>query len=404
MTESFEPLGMPLEPFGMPGGPGGGQPPEEAEAAVDWSAALARTLADLGQPTVAAQPIVDLTTGEITGYELLARFAGPPAAPPNVWFAQADRFGLATALTERIVTRAFMLRPQLPRGLFLAINIEPHLLSDPAVVHALNAVPSLEGIVIELTGHTPVHDERALKVAVARVRSLGGLVAVDDAGTGYAGLRQLITVRPDIVKVDRALVAGIDTDPIRRSAVSLLGELVDRMNARLLAEGVETSGELKELASLGVPMAQGWIIARPEVPWPAVDPGTVKLIRQAAAVQATTTDQVARLVRDCAILDRTVWCASNVAQPAGGPRTTVVIDSDGRPIGVVAREARGNRYLAPVMAVSLFATPVEVARRAMARAACHMGVPLVCVDSDGHTLGIIDVAELVDAAVGTAHR
>lgn len=374
------------------------------ERPVDWAAALASALADFGQPALAAQPIVAVGTGAITGYELLARFTGPPAAPPDAWFRNADRFGMAAALTERVVTRAFMLRPQLPLDMFLAINVEPHLLSEPAVIAALTAVPSLERIVIELTGQTPVRDAHALKIAIARVRALGGLVAVDDAGSGYAGLRQLITVRPDIVKVDRALIDGIDSDPIRRSAVALLGELVDRMDARLLAEGVETPAEFRELVSLGVPLAQGWFLARPGEPWPTVNRQALDLVRESAATRERTADQIGRLIRDCLTLDRAVWCSSNASPPSGGRRRTVVVDRDHRPLGVVAREARGARYLAPVMAVSLFATPSEVVRRAMARAACHVGVPLVCVDSEGRTLGVIEVPELVEAAVTEAHR
>ena len=104
---------------------------------VDWSHALAGVLSDLGRPGLAAQPIVDLTTGEIAGYELLARFGGPEDAPPDVWFLNADRLGLATALTSRVMDHAFALRPHLPENAFFAVNIEPHLLSDPAIFHVL---------------------------------------------------------------------------------------------------------------------------------------------------------------------------------------------------------------------------------------------------------------------------
>ena len=251
---------------------------------------------------------------------------------------------------------------------------------------------------IELTGHTPVRDEKALHSAVEWIRKAGGLIAVDDAGAGYAGLRQLITVQPDIVKIDRELIAGIDTDPIRRGAVSLLADLVCRMNARVLAEGVETRGELQVLASLGVPLAQGWLLARPAPPWPMLERTVVDMVRRARD-QAELTDQVAPLVRECITVDRSVWCASNAPPPTGDRRETVVVDAHGRPVGVVAREARGARYLAPVMAVPASAPPIEVVKRAMARASCHRGVPLVCVCPRGRTIGIIDVSELVDAAI-----
>ena len=346
-------------------------------------------ISDLGRPGLAAQPVVDLATGDIAGYELLARFGGPEDAPPDVWFLNADRLGLATALTARVLDHAFALRPHLPTNAFFAVNIEPHLLSDPAIIHVLRSLPSLDRIVIELTGHTPVRDDQALHGAVEWIRKAGGLIAVDDAGAGYAGLRQLITVQPDIVKIDRELIAGIDTDPIRRGAVSLLSDLVSRMNAKVLAEGVETHGELQVLASLGVPLAQGWLLARPAPPWSTLDQGVVDMVRRAQE-QAGLTDQIAPLIRECITVDRTVWCASNAPPPTGDRRETVVVDAHGRPVGVVAREAKGTRYLAPVMAVPATASPIEVARRAMARASCHRGVPLVCVCPRGRTLGVID--------------
>jgi EAL domain-containing protein (putative c-di-GMP-specific phosphodiesterase class I) len=369
----------------------------------DWSKAIAGVLADFGRPTLAAQPVVDLTTGAVAGYELLARFGGEEAAPPDVWFRNADRLGLATALTARVLAHATALRPQLPDDTFLTVNVEPHLLSDPAVLHALRSLPDLDRIVIELTGHTAVRDERALHAAVEWIRKAGGLVAVDDAGTGYAGLRQLITVRPDIVKVDRDLIAGIDTDPIRRGAVTLLSDLVCRMDAKMLAEGVETHGELQVLASIGVPLAQGWLLAGTGPPWPSVAPQVVEMIKRVNS-QAGLTEQMAPLIRECVTVNRAIWCASNVPPPNADMRQTVVVDDRGHPVGIVAREARGARYLAPAMTVPESATPAEVARRAMARASCHRGVPLVCVDGRGRSIGIIDVSELIDAAIQSADR
>ncbi|MBN1172820.1 MAG: EAL domain-containing protein [Micromonosporaceae bacterium] len=368
---------------------------------IDWHQAIAEVLSDLGRPLLVAQPVVDLATAEIAGYELLARFGDEIPAPPNVWFRKADQLGLATALTTRVLDQAFALRPHLPRGCFFAVNIEPHLLSDPAILHALRSGPPLDRIVIELTGHTPVRDERALHGAVEWIRAAGGLIAVDDAGAGYAGLRQLITVRPDIVKVDRTLVAGIDSDPIKRGAVTTLCDLVSRMDSKMLAEGVETLGELQVLASLGVPLAQGWFMARPAVPWPSLNQDTVDKIRRTTE-QAGLTDQIAPLIRECITVDRTVWCASNAAPPSAERRETVVVDSAGHPVGVVAREAKGTRYLAPVMAVVSSSPPIELAKRAMARAACHRGIPLVCVDARGRTIGVIDTSELVEAAINAA--
>jgi EAL domain-containing protein (putative c-di-GMP-specific phosphodiesterase class I) len=84
--------------------------------AVDWSRALAAVVTGTDQPTLVAQPIVDLATGTIAGYELLSRFTTTPSAPPDVWFAQADRLGYAAELTARVATTALALRHTLPPG------------------------------------------------------------------------------------------------------------------------------------------------------------------------------------------------------------------------------------------------------------------------------------------------
>ena len=355
----------------------------------DWTAATARLLRDQVRPDLVAQPIVDLSTGRIAGFELLARFPGPPAAPPDAWFALADRLGRAATLTAGVLDRALALRATLPPDTFLTVNVEPHLLVTPEVAEVLRG-RSLARIVIELTEHTQAPDGRALERALARVREAGGLVAVDDAGTGYAGLQQLLTVRPEIVKLDRDLVTGLDADPIRRSLVELLGDLTGRMDAWLLAEGVETTAELQALASLGVPLAQGWRLGRPAPPWATLAAETAEDVRTFAA-RATLGDHVAALMREC----RTVPLGDRADADPG----TVLVDADGRPAAILVPAAGGGVTVAPAMTVAPSSGPVEVARRALAREVAHRGVPVVCTNARGYAVGVVDTADLVDAAI-----
>ena len=86
------------------------------------------------------------------------------------------------------------------------------------------------------------------------------MIAVDDTGAGYAGLHHLISVRPEIIKLDRTLVAGIDTDRPRRALVEMFGSFANRFDAWVLAEGVETAAELATLRRIGVPLAQGFLL------------------------------------------------------------------------------------------------------------------------------------------------
>jgi EAL domain-containing protein (putative c-di-GMP-specific phosphodiesterase class I) len=355
----------------------------------DWADATERLLRDEVRPDLVAQPIVDLSAGRTAGFELLARFPGPPDAPPDAWFALADRLGRAAALTAQVLDRALALRATLPPDTFLTVNVEPHLVVAPEVAEVLRG-QSLARIVIELTEHTQAPDGRALERALARVREAGGLVAVDDAGTGYAGLQQLLTVRPDIVKVDRDLVTGLDADPIRRSLVELLGDLTGRMDAWLLAEGVETTAELQALASLGVPLGQGWRLGRPAPPWATLAPETAEDVRLFAA-QATFGDHVAALMRACL----TASLGDHIDADPG----TVLVDADGRPAAILVPAAGGGVTLAPAMTVAPSSGPVEVARRALAREVAYRGVPVVCTNGRGYPVGVVDTADLVEAVI-----
>ncbi|GII25293.1 EAL domain-containing protein [Planosporangium mesophilum] len=362
---------------------------------VDWDRALAAVVAGADQPTLVAQPIIDLANSRIAGFETLSRFSGEPEASPDVWFAEADRLGYAAELTARVVHRALALRTTLPPNTFLTVNVEPHLVSHPVVREALYAGGGLERIVVELTEHIQASDVRVLHATLDEIRAAGGLVAVDDAGTGYAGLGQLLSIRPDIVKLDRELITGIDSDPTRRALVQLLGDLSARMDCWLLAEGVETLAELQTLASMEVPLVQGWLLGRPAAPWSVLDPGVVDLLR-GCAQRAEFTEYVAHLVRDCAKVQLPGVTTGMICDAAPG---SAVVDDVGRPVGVVIADPLGTPRLAPALAVAPSSKPVDLIRRAMARPIWHRGTPVACTDSSGRLIGLIDVSELSEAAI-----
>ena len=94
-------------------------------------------------------------------------------------------------------------------------------------------------------------------------RDLGFQFALDDTGAGYAGLETLIEISPDYIKVDRAFVSGIDTDPVRRTMLSALQTVADKINGQLIAEGLDTLEELETLSELGIPFGQGWLFGKP---------------------------------------------------------------------------------------------------------------------------------------------
>ena len=262
-----------------------------------WRGALQDVLDDPGRLTMYAQPIVELTGGDVAGFEMLSRFAGPWRAAPDLWFAAAERWGLNATLQARSLAAGIAARAHLPPNTFLTVNIDPHLLTHPEVAGVLTAPADLSRVVVELTEHTRPGDQAAAADLLAGARRAGAQIAMDDAGTGYAGLSTLLTLRPEIVKLDRELITGIDQDPVKRALVEVFGDLAGRMDAWVLAEGIETEGELDALIALGVPLGQGFVLARPAPAMPAaLDDRMVGHIRTTAARTSLHT-HVASLIR-----------------------------------------------------------------------------------------------------------
>lgn len=246
----------------------------------DWFQVISEVLQGEG-PDLAVQPIVDLVHGAIVGYEALSRFPGDVG--PEVWFAAADQVGLGGALEARSLAAGLALRPDLPQSCFLSVNISPTALSSPDVGRVLDAAGHLGGVVIELTEHRAITDLNALARLVGDLRAHGAKVSIEDAGSGYAGLQWLATIRPDIVKVDRELVAGLDRDATKVAMLEMLGALSGHLDGWLLAVGVERVEELDALIRLGVPLAQGYLLAQPCVEaWPSLAPSMARHIRTRA--------------------------------------------------------------------------------------------------------------------------
>ena len=210
------------------------------------------------------QPVLELATGRVCGYEALARIAGPAERRPDQWFAQAHRCGLGSEL-EALALRAALAVDDRPAGTFLALNVSPGALLAAPVQDALP--DDLSGLVIELTEHELFSAEDALEEQLAELRERGARVALDDAGAGYAGLQQLIRVAPDILKVDRSLVHGAHDDPSRYALLEALISFAGTTGAAVCGEGVEDLHDLHALAELDATYAQGYALARPAPAW-----------------------------------------------------------------------------------------------------------------------------------------
>jgi EAL domain-containing protein (putative c-di-GMP-specific phosphodiesterase class I) len=237
--------------------------------------ALARLIAGDGL-TMVVQPIVDVRTRTVHAYEALARFGQPRIdGSPLHWFSLADELGQRPALERACLRGALDLFAQRPAGTSLSVNLSaPVLLEDATMAmleHAGTGVPGdLAGLIVEITEETLVHSDMQLLTAIEPLRARGARLAVDDMGAGYSGLRQITSVLPSYLKLDRSLVSGIDRDDERAALVGALAGYSKQVGSLLVAEGVETDAELRAIQRLGVPLVQGFYFSRPGAPWPEV--------------------------------------------------------------------------------------------------------------------------------------
>jgi EAL domain-containing protein (putative c-di-GMP-specific phosphodiesterase class I) len=220
-------------------------------------------LMDDGGPIVALQPIVDLATGNRVGAEALSRFPAEWGMAPDIVFAQAHSVGLGHRLELLALDRA---ADHLDRvGGYVAMNVSPATLLTPECGELLGRLP-LSRVLLELSEHDQVEDYTALNAALAPFRADGLRLAIDDVGAGFSSLRHIVVTNPDVIKIDRSIVAGLDTDPVLSKLVQSLVEFGHGCRVRVVAEGVETADEAVVLRDLGVDYGQGWHYGRPGPP------------------------------------------------------------------------------------------------------------------------------------------
>jgi len=216
-------------------------------------------------------PILDLDSMAIIGYEALSR--GPEGSEferPDKLFAVAYDEDLVLRLERVCRKRALEMAAGIPEGRLLFLNIEPEAVADPHLRDVVTGEGALTRglIVLEVTESAAVADFTSFRGALDYVRALGFKVAIDNAGAGYGSISCVSELHPEWIKVDRALVSGCDSDDIRRSLIESLVTLSARTGSKLIAEGIETVGELNAVRALGVRYGQGFLLAEPSPSFP----------------------------------------------------------------------------------------------------------------------------------------
>ncbi|HUH13927.1 MAG TPA: EAL domain-containing protein [Longimicrobiales bacterium] len=227
---------------------------------------LKTTIAE-GAVFIEYHPIIVSETEEVYGYEALARGVNRELRSPEVLFEVAEEANLVWELSRLLRKRAVAgIVSDLKEGQFLFLNIDPHDFDDPSFRNLVPedlGIPDPSRIVLEITERTAIKDYPRFREYLDRFRSMGFRFAVDDAGSGYAGLGSIANLEPDYIKLDISLISNIESNFLKQHLVGTMVEFAETHDAMVVAEGVERPEEFETIKQLGVHLTQGFLFHKP---------------------------------------------------------------------------------------------------------------------------------------------
>jgi EAL domain-containing protein (putative c-di-GMP-specific phosphodiesterase class I) len=350
------------------------------------------------------QSIVDLQRGEVCGYEALARFVDHPGVQPSEIFAAAVEHGRGGALEALMVREVLAARPHVAERRFMSVNVSPTAMLSAEVQDAFATAERLDDLIVEITEQTDT-DLDELAAVLAGLRARGALVAVDDAGAGYASLGRITALHPHFIKVDRGLVHGLDEEPAKAAVVETLTDLASRIDAWVVAEGIERLEELDALIRMRVPLGQGYAFGRPTPGMGELEPELAGHIRKRYRPTARELT-LAGLIETVPTLPEPVSSRALgvLFDRRPGPEYIALVDGHGRPSGVIGRTGHVRREppIRSLMLVTKEMPLAAVSRRAMGRPIARRFDPLMCCDEAGRYAGLVRIERIVDALATTA--
>jgi PAS domain S-box-containing protein len=216
------------------------------------------------------QPLVELRTGQLAGFELLARWKHPRLGLilPDDFIPAVEKSGSINELTRQILEKAFAASPMLPGSLILTVNLSPHQLLDatlPARIAATAAHSgfSLDRLTIEITESALLVDLPRAQFVANELKALHCRLALDDFGTGYSSLKHLQALPFDVLKIDRSFVSSMTQSRESRKIVAAVVGLGRSLGLITVAEGVETQEQANMLLWLGCDFGQGFLYSTP---------------------------------------------------------------------------------------------------------------------------------------------
>ncbi|UII57039.1 EAL domain-containing protein [Cytobacillus spongiae] len=245
--------------------------------------------------TMFFQPIINFRTGDNFGFEALTR--GPLDSKfhsPLHLFQYAEKLGLLYPLEKIARELAFKnSHSLLQNGEKLFINISSQVVHDPSFTpgHTASLLEQFdvnpEEVVFEITERSAIEDFTTFREALNHYRDQGFEIAIDDAGAGYSSLQAISEIMPDYIKIDRSLISNIDENDVKKHILEAFVTFAQKMNSTIIAEGIETSEELRTVMDLGIDCGQGYYLARPNFPVKEVPKIIInEIIHYHAAIQS----------------------------------------------------------------------------------------------------------------------
>lgn len=347
---------------------------------------------DAVRPRFAA--IADLTRGVAHGYEVLLAIETDEPQSPAAW-SRTMHVSESDCVEARLVQTALRERERLPAGTRLAITVTASGLRSAQMSKVLDGAGTLDGVLLMVSG-----DGEDIAESLERARDAGASVGVDETGSGYDSLRHVVDLRPDLVRISAAFVAGIDGDDAKAAVVEALAAVAQRTGARVIANGIPGRPELSALRRMGIPLGQGPLFGPAAAAMAPLSPMVADAIRRASP-PVEPGETVAGLIESRPALP---W-GSSLDEVADAfledaqNDVIVLVDEQSRPLALAERAAllRGEPYERPVMRISPSSPLKAVARRAAARPWLERFHPLVACDRRGVYLGLVRIEQLLDA-------
>lgn len=209
--------------------------------------------------SMAFQPIVDLRSRKVEGFEGLSRFTA--GRTDEIWL-KARLFGFDAPLEVACIRAALGQMHLLPEDAYLSLNASPNVILSSEFASAFDGV-DVSRIVIEITEEARVDDYDLLQASLAPLIRRGARLALDDVGSGFTGIAHILRLGPSIIKLDLSVTQNMDSDPRKKALAASLAEFGDKTNCKIVAEGIETKKEVGLLRNIGISTGQGYLFGKP---------------------------------------------------------------------------------------------------------------------------------------------